>query len=549
MPARAQATSLVAAALLAIGAGGAWSAAAEGPAAIEAPSGAAAPRVLCARAAGPVALGSAQWNGWGRGADNSRYQPEPAIRATDVPKLALKWAFGYPAGPVVGQPTIVDGRVFTVSAAGRLYALDAGSGCTYWTFDTQSGALSPVSIAELAASRTVAKPKRARRGRTDAHLEVLKAPSAALFGDDRGAVYAVDAERGSLLWKAQIESLPGARILAAPTVHQNRIFVAVGSSEAGAAHDPAHACCTFRGSVAALDLATGRVLWKTYLVSEEAHPLESAAGVRGFGPAGAAVEGAPTLDVARGLVYVATGDSFNPSDQPLADAVVALDIQDGQVRWAKRLPASTPGAPSDFRSAPILRTLANGRQALLVGQRSGTVYSLDPERGGEILWQLGAADAASAGAVEWGPAADHHSLYVALSGLADGADDAPGSLTAIDIRTGAKRWQTAAPTPPCSWQSAPPCSHGEAQAVTVIPGAAFSGSMDGHLRAYSTIDGRILWDYDTARSFTTVNQVPASGGSLDQGGATIVNGVVYVNSGSASGKSGNVLLAFSIGGK
>ena len=167
-----------------------------------------------------MALGSAQWNGWGRGIENTRYQPEPAIRATDVSHLALKWAFGYPgASTVSGQPTIVDGRVF-VASAGHVYALDAKSGCTYWRFDTDAHAFSPISIAELGALRQVAKPKprKGKRGRIDAHLDVLKPPSAAFIGDDKGAVYALDAERGTLLWKTQLETDASARILGAPTI-------------------------------------------------------------------------------------------------------------------------------------------------------------------------------------------------------------------------------------------------------------------------------------------------------------------------------------------
>jgi polyvinyl alcohol dehydrogenase (cytochrome) len=508
-------------------------------------------QILCAEHAGPVALGSAQWNGWGRGVDNTRYQPEPAIRATDVSRLALKWAFGYPgASAVSGQPTIVDGRVFVAGDAGQVYSLDARSGCTYWRYDTEGHAFSAITIAELGAVRQVAKPKKSRRGQVNAHLDVLKAPSAAFFGDDKGAVYALDGERGTLLWKTQLESQPGARILGAPAVYQNRLYVAVGSSEPGAARDPAYPCCTFRGSVAALDIATGRVLWKSYLVSEEPRPVAGANGVQKFGPAGIAIEGAPTLDTARGLVYVATGDSFNPGLQPLADAVVALDLADGNVRWSKQLqPPAAEGGPADFLASPILRTLTTGKQMLLAGQRSGMVYGLDPERSGEMLWQLKAPENKTSGGIESGMAADHHSVYVAVSGLSVDPSNPTGSLVAIDIRTGAKRWQTPAPPVACSWSSASSCAHGQTQAVTVIPGAAFSGSMDGHLRAYSTIDGKILWDYDTAKDFATVNRVKASGGSLDQGGATIVNGVVYVNSGGARGNPGSVLLAFSVDGK
>jgi polyvinyl alcohol dehydrogenase (cytochrome) len=222
-------------------------------------------------------------------------------------------------------------------------------------------------------------------------------------------------------------------------------------------------------------------------------------------------------------------------------------MADGKLRWAKQL-SGPDGAAGEIDASPILRTVASGKESLLAGQRSGSVYSLDPDREGEILWQITASALAPAGIV-WGAAADHRMLYVALAGI-DAAPRATGSLTAIDIKTGARRWQTEAPTPPCSWAGEHGCSHGQAQAVTVIPGSAFSGSMDGHLRAYSTIDGKILWDFDTARNFNTVNGVKAAGGSLDEGGATIVNGIVYVNSGGgARGEPGNVLLAFSVDGK
>jgi polyvinyl alcohol dehydrogenase (cytochrome) len=125
-----------------------------------------------------------------------------------------------------------------------------------------------------------------------------------------------------------------------------------------------------------------------------------------------------------------------------------------------------------------------------------------------------------------------------------------GGLTAVDVKSGAKRWHTPAPPAVCAWGERN-CYQAQSQAVTVMPGVAFSGSVDGHLRAYSTIDGKILWDFDTAKEYPTVNGVKASGGSLDHGGATIVGGLLYVNSGYGRllGQPGNVLLAFSVGGK
>jgi polyvinyl alcohol dehydrogenase (cytochrome) len=520
----------------------------------------------CQSAAGPVAIGNAHWNGWGRSVDNTRYQPEPAIRASDVAKLALKWAYGYQGGTEFGQPTIVDERVFVAGSAGRIYSLDSKTGCTYWTYDAAAGSRTAITIGELARTRVAALPKRLKR--TLAHLDVIKAPSAAFFGDDTGAVYALDAQKGTLLWKTQADTHPTARIVGAPTLYNDRLYVAVSSTEDAAAANPGYGCCTFRGSVVALDIASGRTVWKSYTVLQEPQPIrKNGAGIQEFGPAGAAIASSPTIDDKRNVLYVATGGAANGIEQSLTDAVVAFDLADGKLRWVKQLVRPDAGtAGAGFSSSPVLRTLATGNQVLLAGQKSGVVYGLDPDHGGAILWQTKIGDssagaagvagggtsgiasavgppgvAGSAGGVAWGSAADHRNLYVAISGLLAQPANAAGGLTALDMTTGAARWHTASPEPVCGWGERN-CAHAQAQAVTVMPGSAFSGSMDGHLRAYSTIDGKILWDFDTARDFQTKNGIKASGGPLDHGGATIVNGMVYVN-------SGNALLAFSVDGK
>jgi polyvinyl alcohol dehydrogenase (cytochrome) len=485
-------------------------------------------RNTCPDRAEPVALGTALWNGWGRDLDNSRYQPEPALRASDVGKLGLKWSFGYQGGGEFGQPTVVDGRLFIAAASGRIYSLDAKSGCTYWTFDAPVGSRTAISIGELGQTRKAVLPKRLKR--TLAHLDVIKAPSVAIFGDDSGTVYALDAQRGTLVWKTQVESHPLARIVGAPTLYNNRLFVSVASSEEAMAAKSGYACCTFRGSVAALDLATGKLLWKSFTVLEEPQPTRrSSSGVQEFAPAGAAVVDAPTIDAKREVLYVGSGASTTSVEQSLTDAIVALDLDSGKLRWVKQLARPGEMGSSGFSSSPILRTLASGNQVILAGQRSGVVYALDPDHGGEVLWQARSAEAAQSGGIAWGMAADYKNVYVGLNGA--------GSLNAIDLKTGTARWHAPSPTPACTWNDGV-CSHGLSQAVTVVPGSAFCGSLDGHLRAYSTIDGKVLWDFDTTQALHPVNGVAARGGPLDRGGATIVNGMIYIN-------SGNALLAFS----
>jgi polyvinyl alcohol dehydrogenase (cytochrome) len=497
---------------------------------------------LCAARAEPVAIGSVQWNGWGRDLFNTRYQPEPAIRAMDVPKLSLKWAFGFQGGNEFGQPTLVDDRLFVTSSSGRIYALDAKSGCTYWTYDAPAGSRTAISIGELGQSKRAAIPRKLKR--TLAHLDVIKAPSAAFFGDDTGAVYALDAQKGTLLWKTQVDTHPTARILGAPTLYNDRLYVAVGSNEDNNTSNPSYSCCTFRGSVAALDIASGRVLWKSYTVLEEPQPThKNSAGVQDWGPAGAAIASSPTIDAKRGVLYVGTGRSTTGIEQSLTDSIAAFGLNDGKLRWVKQLNVMGQPGLGGFTSSPVLRTLASGNEVILAGQLSGVVYGLDPDHGGEILWQSrpAGADANSDGGVAWGTAADHRSWYVALSGSLAQPNNPSGSLWALDPKTGMARWHTASSAPACSWSEGL-CSHAQSQAVSVMPGGVFSGSMDGHLRAYSTIDGKVLWDFDTAKAFQTQNGVRASGGPLDHGGATIVNGGVYII-------SGNALLAFSVDGK
>jgi polyvinyl alcohol dehydrogenase (cytochrome) len=489
---------------------------------------AAAAENACASPAGPVAIGAAQWNGWGQDLDNSRYQSEPAMRAVDVTKLAVKWAFGAGGNASFGQPAVVDGRLFVTSSTGRVYSLDSRTGCTYWTYDAATGIRTGVSIGELSRPKAV----RSKRSKAKlAHLDVVKGPSAAFFGDDGGAVYALDAQKGTLLWRVQVDAHPLARIVATPTPYQDRLYVAVSSGEEAKAASPDYPCCTFRGSVVALDTSTGRVLWKTYTITDAARPTgPNAAGAQGFGPAGAAISTSPTIDIKRNAVYVATGNSFGGARAPMADAVMALDLIDGSVRWVEQPQAQGSADAAGFGGAVVLRTLPNGSPIILAAQDSGIVSALDPDRAGEIRWQAKANDAAVAGG-ELDAAADHRSLYVATS---------PGDLAALDIKTGSRRWHVPAPSPACAWTDHS-CSHGPGSAIAVMPGIAFSGSMDGHLRAYSSIDGKIVWDFDTARDFQTVNRLSAHGGSLSNGGTAIVDGIVYV--------PGNVLLAFSMNGK
>lgn len=482
------------------------------------------------------------WSGWGNGPANTRFQPTPGMTAADVPKLALKWAFGFPGGAQAsGQPTIAAGRVFVGSDTGRVYALDAGSGCAYWSFAAEGGVRTAIGIGPVGVA--------------------ARAPRlAAYFGDLKANVYAVDAGTGELLWKTKVDDHRFARITGAPALHDGRLYVPVSSSEEAAGGQKAYACCTFRGSVVALDAMTGSQLWKTYTIPDA--PRESgktAAGVSMMRPAGAAVWNAPTLDVARGVLYVGTGNSYTEPAVNTSDAVMAMDMKSGKILWFNQVtPADAfvmgcradnencpkaVGPDYDFGNSPILRILDGGKRIIVIGQKSGVAYGLDPDRAGAILWQFRAGKGGLLGGIEWGSAADERQAYVAVSDVLSAPNDA-GGLFALTLSTGEQVWHTPAPRLECT--AGRGCSAAQSAPISVIPGVVFSGSIDGHLRAYATADGRIIWDVNTAREFETVNHVPAKGGSIDAAGPAIAGGLLVTNSGYAlwKGMPGNVLLAF-----
>ena len=490
------------------------------------------------------------WNGWGRDLDNSRFQPDPGLAATEVPRLKVKWAFGYRASYIYGQPTIVGGRLYVTSSSGRVYSLDAKTGCTHWTFDAADGVRTAVSVASIPAAA--------------GGPQVVT-----FFGNDSATVYALDANDGKLIWKRKLDSHPDARITGAPVFHDGRLYVPVSSLEELSAPAPGYECCKFRGSVAALDARTGSLLWQTYTIDRKPAPYRrTTTGTQLYGPAGGSVWSAPTLDPKRNLIYVGTGNSYTDVPTARTDSILALEMGTGAIRWVNQLhphdnyivgcdsPRSagegdcprTLGPDVDFGTSPILRTLPDGRQILLTGEKSGQVYGLDPDTGRQ-LWVAQVGVGSSLGGLEWGGAADTTQMYAAISDAA-ATTAKPGGLVALRISDGKQVWRAEPPNPVCSWGSRN-CLAAQSQAVSAIPGVVFSGSQDGHLRAYASTDGHVFWDFDTAQSFQTVNRVPASGGSLDNGGATIAGGMVYVNSGYGriTGEPGNLLLAFSVDGR
>lgn len=494
----------------------------------------------CRRGAPPLTLRGSVWNGWGgRSVHNLRYQPEPGLKPTDVPRLGLKWAFAYPGG-TSSQPTIVGGRLFVPSLSGVVYSLDPDSGCTYWAADLGVPVRTAISIGQLPSGRF-----------------------AAYLGDMKGAVHALDAETGTELWRTVVDDGPAARLTGAPVFFEGRLYQPVSSFEESYVVDPRYVCCSFRGSLVALDAATGRMLWKSHTIDEVPKPLDD--GHR-MGPAGAAIWSAPTIDVRRRLIYAGTGNAYTEVAVSGSDAVIAFDLKTGAKRWVKQLhagdayvagcepqphvncPKGTLGHDFDIGSSPLLVRMKGGKELLIVTSKSGEVFGLDPRHQGRIVWQTRVGRGGLMGGVEWGGASDGERLYASVSDhIAIQQPPMPG-VNALSLADGSLIWHTPAPAPRCAWNGAP-CSNAHASAPAVIPGVVFAGSFDGHVRAYSAADGKVLWDFDTGASFDAVNGGKATGGSIDQGGQTIAGGMLFVSSGARLGYPGNSLLAFSVDGK
>jgi polyvinyl alcohol dehydrogenase (cytochrome) len=377
-------------------------------------------------------------------------------------------------------------------------------------------------------------------------------------------VYAVDAESGAEVWRDRVDTHPVARVTGAPKLAGNRLFVPISSLEESGAGNPNYPCCTFRGGIAAYDAVSGKRLWTSYTIREKPVPLrKTSKGTQLWGPAGAGVWSSPTVDAARHAVYVATGNGYTEPAAPGSDAVIAFDIDTGRQLWVKQVMADDAyvrdcpgkyrpqvpkdnksetcpddlGPDMDFGNAPILRRAADGRTLIVIGQKDGHAWALDPDRNGAVVWSrlvglgLGTDGRGGGGAIMWGSAADDRHGYFPITRASQ-----PLGLASVELKSGE-----------IAWRAAPP--EGGAAPVTVMPGIVFFGSSAGTLYAYSTTDGKAVWQFDTAREFETVNGVAAKGGTINAAGPVVAAGMVFMTSGYSElggGDRGNVLLAFGV---
>lgn len=469
---------------------------------------------------------------------------QAGIDKANLGKLRLKWAFGFPqANRARSQPALGGGAIFVGSHGGKVYALDRETGCIRWTFDAGSEVRTGIVLSPWQADDATAVPL-------------------AYFGDWTGNAYAVEAFTGKLVWKMRADAHPAAVITASPALYGNTLYIAVSSLEEAAAATPGYLCCSFRGSVLALDARTGKEKWRTWLVDEP----KPQAGGKFLGPSGVPVWSGIAIDPKRGNLIVATGDNYTHPVTDLSDAIVALDLETGTVKWhfqatqgdAWNVDCVTPdpdncpadaGPDYDFGAIPILATGADGRDYVLAGQKSGAAWAVDAVTG-KLIWKRQVGRGGMAGGVHFGIAEDSGRVYVAISDMPDFVKRpfpaAPG-IHALDLATGTTLWDAPAPDKVCDGR--PLCIPGNSGAITVTPELVLGGGDDGYLRILDAATGKQLWQFDTVQDFTTVNGVPAKGGAMSGGAAPIVDhGQLIMSSGYGfvSKMPGNVLMVFEV---
>lgn len=487
--------------------------------------------------------------GWGVDARNSRMIPigMSGLSKDNVGTLNLKWAFAYPgATRARSQPAIYNDVIYVGSQHGNVYALDLETGCAHWSYRAKAEVRSGLSIDD-----------------TGPALKVY-------FGDIRGNVYALDALTGGEIWRSHLNDHKDAIITGSPKLHKNRLYVPISSNEWASAADPTYECCTFRGGIAAFDTASGDMIWKTHSIPEVAkdtgkrNPLD----VPILAPSGVPIWNSPTIDEKRQLIYVGTGESYTSPAAPTSDAVLAFRMADGKMVWHKQLLAGDAwnmscfigsnyncpeedGPDMDIGASVILISDAAKGDIIVVGQKNGVVHGLNPDKGGDIVWQRKIGVGGYAGGVHWGMAAIGELILAPNAdtdfiGRYKDEDRRPG-IYAINAFSGEQLWYTRAEEE-CRAEEKPACDAGLSAAVTATDGIVFAGAFDGQLRAFDVKSGKVVWRYNTNRAYNSLSGHAAHGGSIESDGPVLYKGHLIVNSGYLYGSRmpGNVLLNFSI---
>lgn len=486
--------------------------------------------------------------GWGKALDNNRYvdAKTAGLDREAVESLELKWVMAFPnALRARSQPGIGGGGLYVGSQNGTVYALNAKTGCLRWTFRASAEVRTAIIVSPWTAGDGEAEPT-------------------LYFGDLLARAYALDAITGKLKWRVKVDDHPNATMTGSPVLAGTRLLLPISSLEVTSAADPAYACCTFRGAVMALDAASGRVLWKQHTIETVPEKVgETAVGTDILAPSGAPVWNTPSVDSEAGLLFVGTGENYSSPAEGSSDAIMALDLETGERRWLWQATANDAwnmactlddaryncpqedGPDFDFGASTLLVATRDGT-VLVAGQKSGEAFGIDPETG-RLKWRNRLGRGGIQAGIHFGMAAMDGVVFVPISDFADGQEHelpARPGLFALDAASGKVLWHRAHEDR-CGDRAF--CDPGISAPASVTEAAVFAGSLDGLLRAYDPLTGRVLWRFDTSREFATLSGACGRGGSVGgSAGPVIHDGMLYQTSGYGIyfHMPGNVLLAF-----
>lgn len=484
-------------------------------------------------------------SGWGNDKEGTGFRTaqQAGISPANVASLKLKWAFAFPDATLVkSKPAIAGDWIITASQFGDVFALNKNTGKIGWRFTASAAIRGAISIVQNGSFVT------------------------AFFADYTTNVYALDIRTGKMIWSKRAALDPQSANTGSVIVYDGKVFVPISSIEVAAAFDGDYKCCFSSGGVVALDAKTGNEIWKHRTVPKATETGKTKNGKPFYGPSGAPVWCSPTIDSKRGLLYIGTGQNYSYPSTKTSDAIQAIDLKTGKLVWNFQATQgdmynvacpffnNCPDSKSpdfDFGMAPILVKRKDGKEVLVVGQKSGIVYALSPDSG-KLIWKTRVGKGGKLGGIHWGMATDKNYAYVANSDNIVAIDKSDSTMIpspgiyALDLISGKLVWKT--PTPDCDKKD---CLRSNSAAPAVIPGIVFAGALDGHMRAYATENGKILWDYDTVKEFETINGIKGRGGAIDGPAPVVSDGMLFVNSGYGmfGQMAGNVLLAFEIDGR
>jgi polyvinyl alcohol dehydrogenase (cytochrome) len=366
---------------------------------------------------------------------------DSGLATADMKDLELAWVVAFPNAPTMrSQPVLVGDTLFLAATdAGRLYALDADTGCVKWMYVSDMTLRSSLSFAEATA----------------------RSPAAIVMGDAAGRVHAVAAETGRRLWVTDVSLNDLNRITGAPVVNGDRVYAPLSAIEVNYTQYDDYECCKGQGAIVALDLATGAKVW-TGRTMEEAKPtVVSRTGTQQWGPSGAIIWSTPAIDEARGVLYAGTGENTSWPATDTSDAIIAYDLATGERRWSFQATAADiwnyacgrnsancdwPGvyhSPDfDFGGSAMIVKRKDGRDLVVAGQKSGVVWAIDPDNKGALVWSNRVGRGAANGGIHWGVATDGERVFAPLNDPTEPPGHpawGPG-LHALDLETGDILW-------------------------------------------------------------------------------------------------------------